>query len=457
MVLTVGIIFAGYAIQTWLTDDVWQFVSDNIMITKGVAVAFLFIGSVMLILSLVGAIGACTRQKRTLMGYFYAILFMGSAVIICGVVFLVKLSNNLRTWDGMQMSDWISYSNYEKDRYQSIYACCGYGSLKANAYTGPVLFNPSARKTGNPCLDTIYVANSPDCLNGGVSWYKLYLSLSGALFAVTGICLLTCVTASAYLVFRTIDSPHSIPSMYQYAQYRHESKKWFSRVYLVLVNLALFGFAIALIIAGIAVMKVAAGGADTIGRSVISISREMGIAVTAVGAILMLFTVAGTMGAITRHNLALKFYIFGIMVGFVIVLAGGIWFIIMVRNNANKWANQNLGDWKAYTDFQKDTYQVLYTCCGYGPDKNGPYLGAPLFDASGRTDGNQCAQNQYFKDAMNCYDGGNAWHHVYTVVSSVLLAGISIFLLTAVGAADNAKMRKSDIGYQVQYEQLPVR
>ncbi|KAJ3356549.1 hypothetical protein HDU83_000900 [Entophlyctis luteolus] len=137
---------------------------------------------------------------------------------------------------------------------------------------------------------------------------------------------------------------------------------------------------------------------------------------------------------------------------FVAALGGGIFFIVKLRNNAYAWDSVVIEDWLAFTNAEKDTYQMLYTCCGYTPTNGSTiYTGVPMFEAAYRT-ANACADAAFVANAAGCYDAGNAYYHLFSVVSGAVFAGILLFILTGIGAADQAKLRAGDVGYQVVNE-----
>ncbi|KAJ3073326.1 hypothetical protein HDU98_001808 [Podochytrium sp. JEL0797] len=240
--------------------------------------------------------------------------------------------------------------------------------------------------------------------------------------------------------------------MYDYAQYRHESKKWFSRVYLICVNVILFGLAVGVILGGAAILKVVTDDPEQFDSvTVISMSRDIAIALLACGSILTILSLIGTIGACTRHTLALKTYIFGILLYFLAALVGGIIFLVKLSRNSAAWSVLGEAGWMGFSDYQRDMYQTIYTCCGFSTDHTDVYTAAPLFDIAGRTT-NQCATPSIVASSMNCYDGGNMWYHAYTVASWSLFVAVLVFLITAIGAADHSKMRTSDVGYQVVVE-----
>ncbi|KAJ3193697.1 hypothetical protein HDU82_002730, partial [Entophlyctis luteolus] len=240
--------------------------------------------------------------------------------------------------------------------------------------------------------------------------------------------------------------------LYPYTVFRHESKKWFSRTYLVLINLILFAFAIVLILAGVAIRRVTSDQYAQYSANIVSLSDDVATALFVVASFLIIVTLSGSVGACTRHNHALKFYIFAMFVLFIAALGGGIYFLVKLRNNATAWDSVSVGDWSAFTDAEKDTYQVLFTCCGYtSTNASTIYTGVPMFESAYRTE-NSCADSAYVTAAAGCYDAGNAYYHLFTVVSGAIFAGILLFILTGIGAADQAKLRTGDVGYQVVNE-----
>ncbi|KAJ3342244.1 hypothetical protein HDU83_006188 [Entophlyctis luteolus] len=246
------------------------------------------------------------------------------------------------------------------------------------------------------------------------------------------------------------------------------------QTYLVLINLILFAFAIVLILAGVAIRRVTSDqyavsslllvspfvirtffavswflhNTAILGKHRITL-RRCG---DCVASFLIIVTLSGSVGACTRHNHALKFYIFAMFVLFIAALGGGIYFLVKLRNNATAWDSVSVGDWSAFTDAEKDTYQVLFTCCGYtSTNASTIYTGVPMFESAYRTE-NSCADSAYVTAAAGCYDAGNAYYHLFTVVSGAIFAGILLFILTGIGAADQAKLRTGDVGYQVVNE-----
>ncbi|KAJ3008872.1 UNVERIFIED_CONTAM: hypothetical protein HDU68_002922 [Siphonaria sp. JEL0065] len=237
--------------------------------------------------------------------------------------------------------------------------------------------------------------------------------------------------------------------MYAYNQYRHESKKWFSRVYLLFVNVLLLAIAVVVMVAGYSVLKVVTDNeTQFLSDNVIHLSKGTGIGLLTVGAIIASISLVGSIGACRRHNGALKFYIFGMIIFFLVILVLGIKFIIELKGNANRWNDMTVSDWRLLDDYHKDMYQTTFTCCGFNDNKATIYGGRVLFDAFGR-DKNFCTAPSYLKDALNCQDGGNAWYHVYLVATWTTFIALIIFLVTGIGAADQSKLRSVDVGYQV--------
>ncbi|KAJ3119357.1 hypothetical protein HK100_000350 [Physocladia obscura] len=239
--------------------------------------------------------------------------------------------------------------------------------------------------------------------------------------------------------------------MYKYTQFRHESKKWFSRVYLVLINFLLFGLACVLLVAGVAILKVTNDDYASLSDNIITLSKGIAYGLLATGSLIVLLTLTGSIGACTRHNFSLNIYIFGMAIIFIAALAGGIHFLIQLRNNANQWSNLTISDWNSFTDSDRDTDQFLFSCCGFGADQTNIYSGAPLYDSSSRSE-NSCASSAYVATAPNCYDSGNSFYREYTIISGIVFGGILLFVLTGIASADNAKFRMVDVGYQVVHE-----
>ncbi|KAI9332054.1 hypothetical protein BDR26DRAFT_899031 [Obelidium mucronatum] len=130
--------------------------------------------------------------------------------------------------------------------------------------------------------------------------------------------------------------------MYAYTQYRHESKKWFSRVYLLFANVLLLALAVVVMVSGYAVLKVVTDDENLL----------------TVGSIIAVFSLVGSIGACKRHNGALKFYIFGLIVFFFVILGCGIKFIMELKANSTRWNDMSLESWKNLDNYHKDMYQI---------------------------------------------------------------------------------------------------
>ncbi|KAJ3264334.1 hypothetical protein HDU77_008766 [Chytriomyces hyalinus] len=245
--------------------------------------------------------------------------------------------------------------------------------------------------------------------------------------------------------------------MYEYHQFRHESKKWFSRVYLLFINAILFALAVFVMIAGWAVIKLANDNSNNVlAENVVGTAKGTGIAMMTVGSIIIVSSLVGSIGGCTRDNKMLKPYIAIMGLLFITVLAGGIYFLVRLTADSKKWNQLGLNDWNAFTDYQKDMYQTSYGCCGFNDDHAGNYAGAPLFDVTSRTSNNCAAGSATFTSSYGCSATGNAWYRVWLIISGSVFAGLLLVLLTGIGAADQAKRRASDVGYQVTGMYQPV-
>ncbi|KAI8607625.1 Tetraspanin family-domain-containing protein [Chytriomyces sp. MP71] len=275
------------------------------------------------------------------------------------------------------------------------------------------------------------------------------------------------------------DCIHTQLQMYQYSQYRHESKKWFSRVYLVFINTVLLTLSVFVMIGGWVVYKIASDNVNVrnsplshfshilltvdelhqqyVSESVVGLPRGVGLALLIVGAFILLTTIAGSIGACTRDNRALKPYMAIIGLVLLATACGGIYFLVKLEQNAANWSSLTIDKWNSdLNDYHRDMYQSIYACCGFDDKHTGAYTGAPLFDVD-RRKAQECAVgSQYLSEAYGCLSAGNGWYRVYTIISGSVFAALLLVLLTAIGAADNARERASDIGYQVSYEAVPL-
>ncbi|KAJ3224422.1 hypothetical protein HDU81_008562 [Chytriomyces hyalinus] len=245
--------------------------------------------------------------------------------------------------------------------------------------------------------------------------------------------------------------------MYEYHQFRHESKKWFSRVYLLFINSILFALAIFVMIAGWAVIKLANDNTNNLlTENVVGTAKGTGIAMMVVGSIIIVTSLVGSIGGCTRENKMLKPYIAMMGLLFIAVLAGGIYFLVRLTGDSKKWKDLGLNDWNAFTDYQKDMYQTSYGCCGFNDEHAGNYGGSPLFDIPSRPT-NGCATNtSTYTSSYGCSEIGNAWYRVWLIISGSVFAGLLLVLLTGIGAADQAKKRAVDVGYQVTGSYHPM-
>ncbi|KAI8615895.1 Tetraspanin/Peripherin [Chytriomyces sp. MP71] len=192
--------------------------------------------------------------------------------------------------------------------------------------------------------------------------------------------------------------------MYQYSQYRHESKKWFSRVYLVFINTVLLTLSVFLMIGGWVVYKIASDNVDQyVSENVVGLPRGVGLALLIVGAFILLTTIAGSIGACTRDNRALKPYIAVIGLVLLATVCGGIYFLVKLEQNAAHWSSLTIDKWNSdLNDYHRDMYQAIYACCGFDDAHSGTYTGAPLFDMD-RRKAQECAVgSQYLSEAYGC-------------------------------------------------------
>ncbi|KAJ3089110.1 hypothetical protein HDU96_003901 [Phlyctochytrium bullatum] len=226
-----------------------------------------------------------------------------------------------------------------------------------------------------------------------------------------------------------------------------ESKKIFSRVWLVIINLIAFLLSIGITTLGVltlvwantASQSVDVNGAadvnvEDVKKAVYDMLRIIGWALAIYGAFILLTSLFGMIGGCTRNEGVLSCYISTVVVDILLTIGVAIYACVTLLNKKKEWEDMSEATWKGYTDSQKYFYQVQFRCCGFNANQSFPYLGQPIFKDVDFS----CAANNY-TTVPGCQTAATDFYKRMVLYDGVGAGVIFIILLTCVGAAHQAR------------------
>ncbi|KAJ3119069.1 hypothetical protein HK100_000479 [Physocladia obscura] len=203
------LLIAGAAILK-VTNDDYASLSDNVItLSKGVAYGLLTTGSLIVLLTLTGSIGACTRHNFSLNIYIFGMAIIFIAALAGGIHFLIQLRSNANQWSSLTISDWQSFTDADRDTDQFLFSCCGFGANQTGIYSGTPLYDSSSRSE-NSCASSDFVATAPNCYSSGNSFYNHYTVISGVVFGGILLFVLTGIASADHAKFRTVDVGYQV-------------------------------------------------------------------------------------------------------------------------------------------------------------------------------------------------------------------------------------------------------
>ncbi|KAJ3214595.1 hypothetical protein HDU67_001460 [Dinochytrium kinnereticum] len=231
-----------------------------------------------------------------------------------------------------------------------------------------------------------------------------------------------------------------------------ESKKIFSRTFLVIINLLAFLTSIGVIILGAVVIKSAKSASEKSSKnlnesavdisgvetSVYNLLRAIGITLIIYGSFILLTATCGFFGACTRRSGLLSCYISSLVFDVILTLAVTIYTLVVLIGKMNEWDKYTVVDWNGFNNAQKDYYQLSFGCCGFDQKNNLPYLGESHF-----VDSNNCTTAAIeAKTYLGCQMAGHNYYYMLTIYNAIASSVVMAILLASIGAAHQTRKRE---------------
>ncbi|KAJ3278491.1 hypothetical protein HK104_002293 [Borealophlyctis nickersoniae] len=151
-------------------------------------------------------------------------------------------------------------------------------------------------------------------------------------------------------------------------------------------------------------------------------------------------------GGCSRSKGFLSFYIVALIIGFLLVCAGGAYAIVKVNKAGNSWNDVNSNDWARATNQEKDVIQVLFSCCGFSSTADA-YTGPHLYNGTDVNVENVCANTQTAAQQPNCQDAASNFFRNLTKFIGGCMAASGIVILISIVAAVWARRNPKNVGY----------
>ncbi|KAJ3104549.1 hypothetical protein HDU97_009061 [Phlyctochytrium planicorne] len=140
---------------------------------KTIGITLTVYGAFIVLTSICGFFGGCTRNDNLLSCYMSTLAFDVLLTIGIMIFAIVSLQKKVKEWDGYSEQDWVGFSNSQKDYYQIAYGCCGYDSNQSNAYTGKSFYLEK-----NDCAAD-NKATFPGCHDAGHNYFSRLTTFTG--------------------------------------------------------------------------------------------------------------------------------------------------------------------------------------------------------------------------------------------------------------------------------------
>ncbi|KAJ3214596.1 hypothetical protein HDU67_001461 [Dinochytrium kinnereticum] len=228
-----------------------------------------------------------------------------------------------------------------------------------------------------------------------------------------------------------------------------ESKKIFSRTFLVIVNLLAFLASGAIIFLGSLILRSAKSASEKsasnlndntidvsgVQSAVFNLLRAIAITLIVYGAFILLTAVCGFFGACTRNNGLLGCYISTLVFDVILTIAVAIYSIVVLVNRMKEWDNYSVTDWTGFNDAQRDYYQLSFGCCGFDESNSNAYTGESFF-----LEANNCTTAAITaKTYPGCKQAGHDYYYRFALYDGIGSAVILVILLCCISAAHHAR------------------
>ncbi|KAJ3106293.1 hypothetical protein HDU96_008284 [Phlyctochytrium bullatum] len=251
-----------------------------------------------------------------------------------------------------------------------------------------------------------------------------------------------------------------------------ENKKYFSRTWLIIVNVLAFLSSLVIVALGIMVVIASSNASKTISgadseeakkaqENVYTFLKITGAIVGVLlflldgtllnhlhppqqlavyGFFVLLTSVFGIVGACTRNSGILSCYIGTVAVSLVFTIAGMIYTLVTLSKKKNDWSNMTLDTWKAYDDYERYLYQFQFQCCGFNMvdgKRTAVYTGIPSAFQSVGYD-YSCSTTVDSSIAV-CQEAAVEYFRKASISQGVVSAIAALLLVTCIGAAVQAR------------------
>ncbi|KAJ3112664.1 hypothetical protein HDU96_004324 [Phlyctochytrium bullatum] len=242
----------------------------------------------------------------------------------------------------------------------------------------------------------------------------------------------------------------------------HESKKYASRIWLIIINILVLACGAFTIFSGVILVKnggrsdmqrnnatykdvkdFGKGKSTTFEKSQFEIFvKDIGIVFIVYGAFLLITAIAGITGACTRNNGFLTCFIAGCTFVFLLTLGVAIMSLVNLSNRLKNWSRLDALAWRAASNEDKDLAQWVFDCCGFSKGDNLAYRGPPLYEGQPP---NKCANlagtngTTKASDIIGCHEAGQTFWSAQILFVSIAGGIILIILSTLICSAANSR------------------